>query len=229
MSSEIDRILSSDPFSHLDIVSILKNGEGEILYNGCNGIIVRHFTGTVFALPFTEDYEVLIGLFPSDEWLYCIHSVKMARYFAESRKMKFDGVSILYSYHGGKLDTGPYEYRTLDDSYFGFVKSHYSNFSSDEALQYDIEKGNLFGIFDHGIIMGFAGFHPEGSMGLLEVLPEFRGKGIGTYLESYVINRALENGKIPFCNVYTHNSNSIRLQNRIGMIRGRRNSAWVYI
>lgn len=46
--------------------------------------------------------------------------------------------------------------------------------------------------------VGFIGEHLEGSMGLLEILPGYRGKGYGTELESFMICHMLEKGQRPF-------------------------------
>lgn len=71
--------------------------------------------------------------------------------------------------------------------------------------------------YENDKIVGFAGIHTEGSIGLLEVLPEFRGKGYGRALESYVINILLEKGRVPYGHVISDNHISFEMQKRLGL------------
>ena len=65
-------------------------------------------------------------------------------------------------------------------------------------------------------------------MGLLEIFPEYRRRGLGTAMESFVINEAMRRGSVPFCNVYVSNDASIMLQRDLGLDRGDIMSWWVW-
>jgi len=56
----------------------------------------------------------------------------------------------------------------------------------------------------------------EGSIGLLEIFPEYRRLGYGTALESFLVNQMLEKGQVPFGLIEVNNKNSIDLQNKLG-------------
>ena len=79
-----------------------------------------------------------------------------------------------------------------------------------------IEAG-MFGVFLKGEIAGFAGTHEERSMGLLEILPEYRRLGLAYALEAHLINHLLSQGRVPFCQVAIVNVASIRLQQKLGL------------
>ncbi len=64
--------------------------------------------------------------------------------------------------------------------------------------------------------VGFIGRHPEGSMGLLQVFPAYRRRGFGEELESYMINRFLEEGRIPYAHIIEDNFKSMKLQKKLG-------------
>ena len=106
------------------------------------------------------------------------------------------------------------------------ILSHYD--SSEKSITYDIEHRNLFCIENDDTVMGFCGFHSEEAMGLLVIFPQFRNKGLGTYMESHVINEALKRGWVPFCNVYCSNKASIGLQQKLGLVKGDVLSYWVW-
>lgn len=108
------------------------------------------------------------------------------------------------------------EIRKLDASYAGFVHAHYHMVDDIEYIRSRIEE-DMFGVFLRGEIVGFAGTHDEGSMGLLEILPEYRRLGLAYALEAHLINHLLSQGRVPYCQVAIVNDASIRLQQKLGL------------
>lgn len=84
----------------------------------------------------------------------------------------------------------------------------------------------VFGAIVNGKLAGFIGRHDDGSMGMLEVFEDFRGRGIGTALEKFMINYVMSFGRTPICDVFYDNSASVTLQNRIGMTAARGYTFW---
>jgi ribosomal protein S18 acetylase RimI-like enzyme len=68
----------------------------------------------------------------------------------------------------------------------------------------------------HGELAGFAGEHEEGSLGMLEVLPQYRRRHIGKALATYIINWSLERGQIPYSQAKSDNTASLALQDQLG-------------
>ena len=56
-----------------------------------------------------------------------------------------------------------------------------------EYVEDRLKAGVIFGAFVDGRLAGFVGEHHEGSMGMLEVVPEFRRRGIAQALEAALI------------------------------------------
>ena len=50
----------------------------------------------------------------------------------------------------------------------------------------------MTGAFLDGVLAGLIGIHEEGSIGMLEVLPAYRRRGLGYALEAGAIRRALK-------------------------------------
>ena len=109
------------------------------------------------------------------------------------------------------------EIRKLDGSYVDFVHAHYHMVDDIRYIRDQIEAG-MFGVFLKGEIAGFAGTHEERSMGLLEILPEYRRLGLAYALEAHLINYLLSQGRVPFCQVAIVNEASIRLQQKLGLV-----------
>ena len=60
-----------------------------------------------------------------------------------------------------------------------------------------LESGVMLGAFDGDILIGFIGVHGEGAMGLLQVHPDYRRRGVGKLLEAHQINHHLAWGVDP--------------------------------
>jgi predicted GNAT family acetyltransferase len=75
----------------------------------------------------------------------------------------------------------------------------------------------LKAVSEEGEIMAFIGEHPEHAMGMLYVDENHRRKGIGTVLEKALINKFLDEGKVPYDHVVLDNYKSMNLQRSLGM------------
>lgn len=69
---------------------------------------------------------------------------------------------------------------------------------------------------ESGAFVGFIGRHPEGSMGLLQVFPAYRRRGYGEELESFMIDKFLEEGLVPYAHIIDDNEKSMNLQKKLG-------------
>ena len=94
--------------------------------------------------------------------------------------------------------------------------AHYDIEDETEARAH-IEKGELFAAEYEGKLAGFMGLHADGSMGLLEVFPEYRKLGIGRAIEKFFINFCLDRGWTPYGQVFCDNEASFSLQSHLGM------------
>ena len=60
------------------------------------------------------------------------------------------------------------------------------------------------------------GRHTEGTIGLLEVLPQYRRQGVATLLQRFMTNLELSRGHIPYGQVFEDNIPSLALQRSLG-------------
>lgn len=70
----------------------------------------------------------------------------------------------------------------------------------------------MLGAFLNNNLCGFIGNHEEGSIWMLEVFPEYMGKGIGSTLQIAATNDALVKKRYPYGQVIETNLASIALQ-----------------
>lgn len=117
-----------------------------------------------------------------------------------------------------EVDAGR-DVRQLDDGYFDVVRSTYSHpeYKTDDEIHDLLRSGHMWGAFEEGELVGYIGEHPVGSMGMLEVFPDWRRRGWAYTLEATLINETLRRGETPWCEVYPDNKASIRLQRKLGL------------
>lgn len=65
-------------------------------------------------------------------------------------------------------------------------------------------------------------------MGLLYVFPEYRRRGFGTALQTYLISKTLQKGFVPFAQVEKDNINSLNLQKKLGMEKSDNLIVWLW-
>lgn len=118
--------------------------------------------------------------------------------------------------------------RQLDMTWFQPVLEGYSLFHDPAYVEDRLKAGVIFGAFAEGRLAGFIGEHHEGSMGMLEVFPAYRRRGLGLALESYQINRFLSQGRVPFDQVIVGNEKSLSLQKKLGMTVSEDTISWLH-
>ncbi|MDD7650918.1 MAG: GNAT family N-acetyltransferase [Candidatus Faecousia sp.] len=117
--------------------------------------------------------------------------------------------------------------RPLDMGYFPQILEGYHLFHDPEYIEERIGAGVFFGAFVDGQLAGFVGEHSEGSMGMLEIFPAYRRRGLGYALECFQINRYLSQGRVPFDQVVVGNEKSMSLQKKVGMELSRDTVSWL--
>lgn len=118
--------------------------------------------------------------------------------------------------------------RPLTEDDIAFVAEHYQLSNSPDYLRWRISEGELHGAEVNGKLVGFIGSHGDGSIGMLEVIPEFRRRRIGTALEFYQMNRHIDKGWTPYGQVYIDNPESKLLQKKVGLDVARETICWTH-
>lgn len=65
-------------------------------------------------------------------------------------------------------------------------------------------------------LAGFVGLHGEGGIGMLEVFPQYRRRGLAEALMRGIMRQQMEQGLAPFGHIVAGNEPSIRLQTKLG-------------
>ena len=174
-----------------------------------------------------EMTSAVCELFGLEDTLVCYQSV-----YTQREKMSVSG---LYRADGKPTEDG-LVIRPLTLEQHDAVKSTYELLEDAgeddeygaEYVRERIERGCMLGAFIHDEFAGYIGFHDDGSMGMLHVFQEYRGRKIGKALETYLINYALELGQIPYGQVVEGNEASRRLQESLGLHMSKTPVVWCW-
>ena len=109
-----------------------------------------------------------------------------------------------------------------------FILAHYDTVTNPAYFAERIQAGAMFAAYVEDALAGFIGFHDDGSMGMLEVLPTYRRLHIGTALESHLVNDALRRGWTPYCQIFVGNTASVHLQQRLGLVVSQNVLYWMH-
>lgn len=109
-----------------------------------------------------------------------------------------------------------FEIRPLGEEFFSLILENYHSFTDPEYIHKRIAAGVMYGAFQKGELLGFIGMHAEGSVGMLEVLPPYRRRGVALALMAAMANHCLERGWVPFSQIFDGNTASLELHRRLG-------------
>ena len=221
-----------DLLKTVELTEALHHENAVLRYDGAEGRVVTLPDGIV--LSEIADGEALcrivraLGLEHTEQ--YCVQSCDAA-----------DALCRAFDLHGQSpctqavylKETPPElpecDIRPLREEHLPIAAAHYHPESDNtEYLRERIAAGRMWGLFDNDCLVGFIGMHTEGSMGFLEVLPEYRRRGYGYALEGSLIALHLERGWTPFCHVVEGNNASLALQKKLGMTFSPQPAIWVY-
>ena len=232
MQKILTEYFARDPLLHVDMSEALKLPGSRALYAAADGVIV---SSTDMRFVSTETERTAFRLLPlleaTDIGAIVLHQPFL--YDEMTRTRGFHSFMDCYNcaYYGREkvsytLPQGT-EIRPLTQAHAEFVAANYSSQADIGYIRERIGIG-LFGAFVSGELAGFAGTHDEGSIGLLQVLPQYQRLGLAYALEAFMINRQLSLGVLPFGQVRVHNDASLGLQKKIGMTLSDKVVHWLF-
>lgn len=250
---ECRELLLKRKLHHIDMIELINRGRAEIIEFDDNEILIRdmstgiHFHTWLKAWAGArEEYE---GILTEDRLkrfgVNCLvaHQEQIAklveampgfelqigcRNVVYTQKERLS-VTNLYRPDGKPTKAGV-TIRALEPEMAKEVYEIYSR-EGEEYISDRIKTGNIFGAFieESGKenLAGIVGFHGDGSIGILHVKNEYRGRKLGKALETYACNEALSRGWIPYGQVEDSNEVSLRLQESLGLYSSKEKVFWL--
>ena len=220
-------LLDRDPLLCLDLTEPLRRGEGRVVSVSPAGALValnnydRDGQSCGFSLLARDpaEAEALLDLLPPHPDLVFAHEDFTAALVAQRFGLKLSPPF----YQAAYLKTEPLPLpqsgaviRPLTAEHLPLFLANYDQ-GGEDYFRWLLDHDSLFGAFEGDTLLGFVGRHAEGSIGLLEVLPPYRRRGLARLMQSHMIDLELSLGRIPFGQIFADNAPSLALQRSLGM------------
>lgn len=214
----------------MNIIDPLMSGDASLLYSAPGGVLIREKESGVYMMSADNqaDGNAMLGLVSKCNTFVCHQKA-----FVPAAQEKLGLHQVLDCVAAAYMGASPARYdelyaiRTLTLDQLETVRAYYHNVDSNAYIAGRIASGQLWGAFIGETLMGFIGRHEEKSIGMLEVLPQYRRRRVGAELEGFLINRLLSQGRVPFCQVFPDNAASVQLQKSVGMTVSQAHMYWL--
>ncbi|MDE6016561.1 MAG: tRNA (guanosine(37)-N1)-methyltransferase TrmD [Acetatifactor sp.] len=226
---ELIKCLSANKRHNLHMMESLSRGRGEILVNE-NGNLLIYDRGCRICMLSAKDSagaERLMEAMPCETEAAVTSQIFLNEFLRE--RMGFQVLceckQACYT-ERSPLPVRHRDIRLLGPEHLDYLTMHYEH-ECREYLAERIRANALWGAFLENRLVGFAGSHTDGSLGILYVEESCRGQRIGASLEAFCINRHLELGYVPYGHICADNETSLRLQERLGLYLSTESIWWL--
>ena len=230
MKERAIKYLSKNPLIHMSMIEPINRNTAEILYAESDGVLIKEKKSNAYMISVDnlERGTAILEIITEGK-LFVAHQKYMVDFIA-SRFLLEQGLECVQAVYldKNKLNISKeLEIRQLELKHKDIILEHYNKLTQNEIVEL-LNDGAIFGGYKDGVLVGFIGTHLEGSLGLLEIFPEYRRMGYGTILEGYLVNRMLDKGYVPFGQIEVNNKNSMALQKNLGFRISEDSLYWLF-
>lgn len=221
MNSDLaQQYLSRDYLLHVDMLECIRRGNADLRFASEQGVLLFDTGGEVFLMSANDKPTAnqMIDLMRDPEMITAHQDFYIPTLLASYPRLSI----FMECYNAAYLEPQPMPepagrcvIQPLDASHIDFVQQHYTNKLEREYILERLQSGAIIGAYVDGQLAGFAGSHIEGSIGMVEVLPEYRRRGIAEVLEARIANQMLTLGYVPYAQIVVSNQPSLALQQKL--------------
>ncbi|MCL2344052.1 MAG: GNAT family N-acetyltransferase [Firmicutes bacterium] len=219
--------LSASPLLNVDMLEALSRDAAEaVFFSGADAVLLKLKSYDIYMMYAPDDMEAaraLASLLPEDRGFdvvgrgaACAAVLRGTGRFFHARPCS----QVVWTRKDPPPESPsppPIDIRPLTQEYAETAARRYSLFpDSVDYMRFLIGEGRMFGAFWAEEFCGYIGTHEEGSMGLLEVFPEYQRRGVGSALSRWLIARELALGHIPYGQILEGNFRSEKLWEKLG-------------
>ncbi len=241
---EIIHRLSKKKRRYIHMMEFLNRGLGEVFYEKDMNILLGSKDFLMISATSEDDAERMLRGWLKRKELTAIscgktqkakvtYDVSVTEEFVKDILMQKFGLQVsMKCYQACYTNKVPLpvrhkDIRLLGKEHLEFITQNYDCMPV-KYIRERLEACAFWGAYDADKLIGFVGIHAEGSMGMLFVEQEYRRKGIGEALESYIINLQIANGQTPYCQIVEGNDASMALQEKLGLYFAQQPMWWLY-
>jgi hypothetical protein len=213
---------------HIDLLEPLRQHLADVVLADASGVLIKVANGGAWILTLFEQKQAnrFVDLIGHDKSPVCCHGVA-AIPLLEEKGFRKDLSCFQAAYLREELfDEEPgVSFRTLTLLDEPMVLHHY-HLAPPSYIHERILSGTLEGVLLAGNLAGFMGCHSEGALGMLEIFPYARRKGLAFSLEKHYCNTLLRQGKKPYCHIVKGNEASTSLHQKLGFSFSQSDITW---
>lgn len=218
--------LENEPILYADMIGIQKRKTAKTVWRSETSLLL-YDQGLYFMAGASQaDYAAMVKLL-HDPHQVVVHQAQFAPIVEAATGLKATLTCLQAVFKGEvKATAGLERLRLLPRHDLVQVANNYA-MVNEAYLTERLAAGELFGCYRIDQLVGFAGFHEEGSIGMVAVFPEFRRQGIATFMEGELIRMVQARGEQPFIQTLPDNLAAIRFHEAIGFQYDPRVITWV--
>jgi GNAT superfamily N-acetyltransferase len=225
--------LNKNSIKHIGLIECVKYDEIEYIYCEDDGVFIFDKTAKIHMIA-TDSAHIAnkaLGLCSKTDLMVCHNGYE---YDIASNKYQLFGLNkcyqVVWTQKERPVLKGVCDIKRLEptEDNIDFVYNNYTLKFTRSHIEYILSSVGLYGAYVDGQLVGFIGRHEERSLGLLEVVPEYRRRGIATELENYMINKLLDNGEVPYGHIIYSNEKSIAMHKKYGFTFSDTPVYWIF-
>ena len=200
------------PGLHIDMTESIYRGLAEIRYAEPDGVLQlvhAHSTGAPVLYQLSADTreaaEKLLPLITLEIPVVAHQACCVEAVTARRDQLVSSCIQALWPTFAPPPANPAVEIWPLDLGDLPVVEQHYDLIENPTELAERITSGGMYGACVEDRLAGFIGVHTEGAMGMLTVLEEYRGRGIGSALLTYLVRQELRRGHVPYSQIFREN------------------------
>ncbi|GAA0076431.1 hypothetical protein UT300005_08090 [Clostridium sp. CTA-5] len=217
------------------MLECIRRESAKIIFASNFGVLIFDKLSKIHMM-YAEDYEtanLIVNKIPDNVKILVVHqkdSLELVyKKFNFTNKMICNN-TVYIKKEKLKIFNPNIKIKSLSEKYKDIITKNYSkiNLIKETYIYERLKSNTMFGAFIDNKLCGFIGTHEEGSIGMLQVLPEYRGIGIASVLQSVATNKALDDNRYIYGQVIDGNIASKNLQKKLGFIFSKDKIYWLF-
>lgn len=224
-----EKVMLGQVPQYVDMLESLRRG-ATVLYDGPGAMLLSEASHNyMLAATDPEEGKHALACLPDDARFLVAHEWAMHDYITEVLghrnsyrcvQAHFDRPIVCNHHLLTICHPTPADWDTVRSNYHLVDEEElYDNFVSDD----------FFAAYHEGHLVGFAGLHAEGAMGMLYVLPEYRHRGFAEEITAFLVTRQHSLGRYAYAHIFADNEASINLQRKLGVTLAPNPIWWISI
>lgn len=223
MQEEIINQLHKHPLQNLPVMGFFQNYPLENAVTSGESMILTgtsDYTWAYLAVPDEEEMSPLLEKFDFKSLYFANVEEWMIPNLTRNHRIEWRlSTHRYYLPIDVIVDLPANECKSLSHEDVPYIYQHspYKDYTSEPYIRERIEKDISAGIWLDSELAGWGLTHDDSSLGFLNVLAKYRGKGVGENIFRSLIHGKREQQKAVFVNVEPHNKQSISLLTKLGL------------